>query len=177
MSYIKHLRKAWLGKESQELMKERKIEWRREPATIRVERPTKIDKAKSLGYKAKQGFLVVRERLKRGGRMTEQVSGGRRSKRSGRNKVVGKSYQTIAEERVAKKFPNCEVLNSYYVTKDGVYIWYEVILLDRAHPRVMADKDVNWAFFEQGRVFRGKTSSGRKGRGLRTKGKGSEKVR
>jgi len=40
----------------------------------------------------------------------------------------------IAEERAAKKYPNLEVLNSYYVTEDGSHKWYEVILVDPHHP-------------------------------------------
>ena len=177
MSYIKHLRKTFSSKESEELMQKRKIEWRKQPTTLRIPKPTKVDRARSLGYKAKQGFLIVRQKVKRGGRMTEKPAGGRRTKASGRNKVVSKNYQLIAEERVAKKYPNCEVLNSYYVTRDGQRVWYEVILVDKTHPSILRDKNYVWTLFDKSRVFRGKTSSGKKARGLRNKGLGAEKVR
>ena len=36
----------------------------------------------------------------------------------GIKKNLDKNYQLIAEERTSKKYPNCEVLNSYYVAKD-----------------------------------------------------------
>jgi large subunit ribosomal protein L15e len=173
----KYLKKTNRSKEVKDLMKQRKVVWRKEPATIRVDRPTKLDRARSLGYKAKQGFLVVRQRLKRGGRMREKPAGGRRSAHSGRTKIVDKNYKRVAEERVSRKYPNCEVLNSYYVTKDGLYMWYEIILVDACHPRVLYDKNTTHVFFSKGRAFRGLTSSGRKSRGLRKKGKGSEKTR
>ena len=93
--------------------------------------------------------------------------------------VLGRSYQTIAEIRAAKKYPNCEVLNSYWVAQDGLYYWHEIILVDRAAPEILADKNISWIADKQhkGRVFRGLTSSSRKSRGLRHKGKGAEKIR
>ena len=50
------------------LRQERLVAWRREPAVVRVERPTRLDRARSLGYKAKQGIIVVRAKVRRGGR-------------------------------------------------------------------------------------------------------------
>ena len=175
MGYIKYLKKTLASSASNDLMKQRKIEWRKGPSTVRAKKPTNILRARSLGYKAKQGILVVRQRVKRGGRMTEKPAGGRRSKRAGRNKVLDKSYQVVAEERVAKKYPNCEVLNSYEVTQDGQFTWYEVILVDKVHPRILFDKDKVFTLFNTGRAFRGLTSAGKKSRGLRNKGFGSEK--
>ena len=43
--------------------------------------------------------------------------------------TLKKNIQVIAEERVADKYPNTEVLNSYYVGEDGLYKYYEVILV------------------------------------------------
>ena len=90
---------------------------------------------------------------------------------------MDKSYQQVAEERSAKKYPNCEVLNSYYVAKDGISYWFEIILIDRAHPQVMASTVLRSIAAQRGRVYRGLTSSGKKSRGLRRKGKGAEKMR
>ncbi len=161
-----------------ELWKQRLVEWRREPAIVRVDKPTRLDRARSLGYKAKQGYLIVRVRLIRGGRKRPQFhGGGRRSRTMRRRKIVGKSYQWIAEERVSKKYPNCEVLNSYQVAVDGRYYWFEVILADRV--QVSKYKNMKWIAkgANKGRVFRGKTSAGKKSRGLSKKGKGAEKIR
>jgi len=56
-------------------------------------------------------------------------------------------------------------------------LWYEVILVDRSHPQILADKRINWIIVKKGRVFRGLTSAGRKSRGLKKKGIGTEKIR
>lgn len=181
MGTYKYIRQAWKKpKESlPELWKSRLILWRRQPATVRIERPTRLDRARSLGYRAKQGIIVARQRVLRGGRQKPKPAGGRRSKRMSRRKIVGKNYQQVAEERASKSFRNCEVLNSYYVAKDGRYYWYEIILVDKSHPAVIADPRLSWIAKQQhkGRVFRGLTSAGRKSRGLRHKGKGAEKAR
>jgi len=179
MGYIKYLKQTWNkpSTEVSELMKERQIEWRNQPTTVRISKPTRIDRARALGYKAKKGFVIVRQRLKRGGRQRPDIKGGRRSAHSSQRKVVGKNYQQIAEERANKAYPNCEVLNSYYITKDGKNIWYEIILIDRDSSTVYMSKNTAWARDTKGKVFRGMTSAGKKARGLRKKGIGSEKTR
>jgi large subunit ribosomal protein L15e len=153
------------------------ISWRKQPVTLRIEHPTRIDRARSLGYKAKQGFIIVRQRVNRGGKMREDNLGGRRPKTSRLKKVLDKNYQQIAEERAARKYNNCEVLNSYMVGKDGKRIWFEVIMIDRHHPNITRDLHLRMLAAQRGRVFRGLTSAGRKARGLRNKGFGAEKAR
>ncbi len=180
MGLYKYLREGWKkSKEVKDLYKQRIIEWSRQPATVRIARPTRLDRAKSLGYKAKQGIVVVRQRVPRGGRKREQFAGGRRGKTNRRNKVVSLNPRNIAEMRVARKYPNLEVLNSYYVGVNKYNRWYEVILVDPNHPQIINDKDLNWVTEPQHerRVFRGLTSAGKATRGLRHKGKGAEKVR
>ncbi len=158
------------------LWKQRLIKWRREPAIIRTDKPTRLDRARSLGYKAKQGYVVVRVKLLRGGRMRPSFRGaGRKSRNLRRRLVLEKSYQWVAEERAARKHPNCEVLNSYWIAKDGNYYWYEVILVDRE--QVSKYEGMEWLANARGRVFRGLTSAGKKSRGLYNKGKGAEKLR
>jgi large subunit ribosomal protein L15e len=95
------------------------------------------------------------------------------------SKTMGKSIQRIAEERASKKFPNMEVLNSYWVGQDGKLKYYEVIMVDGHHPSIRADKNLAWMAnaTHRGRAERGKTSAGRKGRGMRCKGIGTEKCR
>jgi len=155
--------------EYEKLMKSRLIEWRREPSIVRIEKPTRLDRARRLGYKAKPGFIVVRVRVRKGGLRKPRPRSGRRPKRMG---IYGhtpkKSLRLIAEERAARKYRNLEVLNSYYVGEDGLYKYYEVILVDSHHPAILSDPDINWIAnsSQRGRVFRGKTSAGRKMRGL-----------
>ncbi len=156
------------------------VEWRRGNAFVRVERPTRIDRARELGYRAKQGYVVVRARVRRGGRRRPRPMGGRHPKRRGLVKItMAKSIQRIAEERTAKHYPNMEVLNSYWVGEDGTHKYYEVILVDPNHPAIRSDPKINWICnpANRGRVFRGLTSAGKKGRGLLYKGKGAEKIR
>ncbi len=181
MGMYKYIREAW--KKPRETLKglwqQRLIEWRQQPVTLRIPKPTRLDRARSLGYKAKQGYIVIRQRVNRGGRMKEGGIKGRRPKRTSRRKDLRISYQVVAESRAVSKFPNLEVLNSYYVAEDGNYFWYEVILIDKANPSILADDRINWIAEKQhkGRSFRGLTSAGRKSRGLSNKGKGAEKIR
>ncbi len=178
MGVYKYLRELWKKpKKNIENYKQYLISWRREPAILRVEKPTRLDRARSLGYKAKQGVIVVRVRLLRGGRSKSRPSGGRRPKRASLRLDLDKSYKQIAEERAARKYPNMEVLNSYYLAEDGKNYWYEVILLDREHSSVKNDKQLSNVAKQKGRAFRGLTSSGKKSRGLRNKGIGAEKLR
>jgi large subunit ribosomal protein L15e len=175
MGYLKYLAKAW----KKPALHDRMVQWRTEPATLRVESPTRIDRARGLGYKAKQGVFVVRQRVTRGSHRRPRPKGGRRPKRFHTNKNLNLSYQTIAQQRAQKVYPNCEVLNSYWVGRDGKHFWYEIIMVDPINPSVMQDKNLNWISQKQhtGRSYRGLTSSAKKSRGLRHKGKGSEKTR
>jgi len=163
-----------------ELQWERMQVWRREGSVVKLHRPTRIDRARSLGYKAKQGVTVVRVSVRRGGRRASRYVRGRRTARMGVNtKTAGKSIQRIAEERASRKHPNMEVLNSYWVGQDGKQKWYEVILVDPNHPSVKSDSSLNWLAggSHRGRAERGKTSAGLKGRGMGKRGKGTEKCR
>jgi len=176
MGLYKKIRETW-NKGPRELVKSRLPEWRKDPTVMRIEKPTRLDKARSIGYKAKKGFIVVRVKLLRGGRRRPKPSGGRRSITNTRAKVLSLNYQKIAEERANRSFKNCEVLNSYYLAKDGKYGWYEVILADRQ--LVSRYKGYEWLAGKsnKGRVYRGKTLAGRRSRGLLKKGKGTEKLR
>ena len=181
MGYLKYVREIWKKPKENlgDIYRQRLIQWRKEPTTARLKHPTRPDRARSLGYKAKQGFIIVRQRVNRGGRQKPQIRSGRKPKRTTRRKILKMSYQIVAEQRAVKKYPNCEVLNSYWVGKDSQSYWYEVILVDKANPNILADKDINWIAEKQHtrRVYRGLTSAARKSRGLLHKGKGAEKLR
>lgn len=182
MAY-KYMAEEWAKPEDsfvEELMRQRLVEWRKQPTVTRIEHPTRLDRARKLGYKAKQGFVVVRTRVRRGGLRKLRPKAGRRPKRMGVTKFKpSKSIRLIAEERTAKKYPNLEVLNSYWVGEDGRNKWFEVILVDPNSPVIQADKDINWITERQhtSRVYRSMTSAGKSVRGLRHRGRGAEKVR
>ena len=147
-SFYRYISEAWKRPETSyagELRLKRLVKWRKEPAVIRLERPTRLDRARSLGYKAKQGIIIARAKVRRGGRRISRPKHGRKSKGMGVHKITpGKSLQRIAEERTARKYPNMEVLNSYWVAEDGKRKWYEIILVEPANPNIKSDKDLNW---------------------------------
>lgn len=145
-------------------------EWRDQGAIVATERPTRLDRARTLGYKAKQGYKIARTRIRRGNRRKQRFKAGRGPSKMGVNRITpGKSLQRIAEERASRKHPNMGVLGSYWVGQDGNYKWFEVILVDPDHPAVDVDVAKDGA-------GRGKTPAGKKGRGLRNRGTGSEKT-
>ncbi len=180
-SSYSYIRETWkkpklnLGK----LWQERLIEWRRSNVVVRVEKPTRLDRARALGYKAKRGFVIVRVRIGRGGRKRPKPKGGRRSKRQTIKKVLKMNYRWVAEQRAARKFPNLEVLNSYWVGEDGIHYFYEIIFVDPNRPEIKKDKNIKWIISKKHkkRAARGLTSAARKSRGLRKKGKRAIKIR
>ena len=177
-----HVREQWKKPDNsfQSPQQQRLIQWRQEGNFLRVEKPLRIDRARTLGYKAKTGYIVVRAWVRRGSLRKHKIKGGRKPSAKGIKKITAaKSTQRIAEERTAKKYSNMEVLNSYWVGEDGKHHYYEVILVDPVHPAIIKDPKINWISntSNKRRVLRGKTSAGQKGRGLRYKGKGAEKIR
>ncbi len=164
------LREAW-KKPDKQTLKERMVGWRKDPVVVKVEKPLRLDRARALGYKDKKGFVVARIRIKRGGHKRPRPNKGRRSKRLHTIKNLRMNYKGIAEQRVARKFKNLEVLNSYNVGKDGIHYFYEVILVDPSRPEIKNDKTINWITKPENkkRPMRGLTSAGKKSRGLRNK--------
>ncbi|MBR96721.1 MAG: 50S ribosomal protein L15e, partial [Euryarchaeota archaeon] len=130
------------------------------------------------------GVVLVRTRVRRGGLRKGKIHMKRKPSKAGISKItMAKNTQRIAEERVARHFPNLEVLNSYWVGQDGKHKYFEVIMIDTHHPAIINDKQLgvfcaaNGNKAHKGRVYRGKTSAGKRGRGLHNKGKGAEKLR
>jgi large subunit ribosomal protein L15e len=121
-------------------IKARAVQLRKEPAMLRVERPWRLDRARSLGYKAKEGVVVVRMRVSRGGMRKKRPTSGRRPKHMGVLKIKSAvSSQEVAERRVLQRHPNMKLLGSYFVWKDGIHAWYECILVDPMHPAIRKD--------------------------------------
>ncbi len=130
-------RRLWSDPKYNRYLTQMRMKWRREPAIVRVERPTRLDRARALGYRAKQGYVVVRVRVSKGGLRKIPPKLGRRQKRMGISKIKRQlSLQTIAEQRAKRKFRNLTVLGSYYVGEDGKYKWFEVVMRDENHPAV-----------------------------------------
>jgi len=170
MGYLKYISKVWKNSET---VKSRLLEWRREPVIVRLEKPSRLDRARSLGYKAKQGFVVIRIRVLKGGRTRPRFKAGRKPSKMGMLKYYPKkSLRWISEEKVARKFKNMEILNSYYVGEDGVHVWHEIILVDPSHLVTKKNLGLKWIAGKsnRSRVHRGLTGAGKKSRGLTKKG-------
>ncbi|MFH0885266.1 MAG: hypothetical protein V1861_06155 [Candidatus Micrarchaeota archaeon] len=142
-------------KERDAVFRNKIMQWRAGPAIARVERPSNIARARTLGYQAKQGYIVVRARVDKGRRTRRKTMGGRKHKNNYRFVQPQMSHQAIVEQRVNRLFRNMEVLNSYWVGEDGNYKFFEVILADPAKPSVNISSAIRG-----GKAFRGLTSAG-----------------
>ena len=68
---LQYVEELWKKKQSDVLrflLRVRCWEYRQLPGIIRLTGPSRPDKARMLGYKAKQGFVIYRVRVRRGGR-------------------------------------------------------------------------------------------------------------
>jgi large subunit ribosomal protein L15e len=124
-----------------------------------------------LGYRAKQGYVIYRIRVRRGNRKKQVPKGCTygKPKHHGVNQIKPiRSLQAVAEERVGRRIGSLRVLNSYWVAQDSTYKYFEVILLDPFHKAIRRDPRAQWICkpVHKHREMRGKTSAGRKSRGL-----------
>ena len=185
MGAYKYLEEVWKKKQSDVmrfLLRVRAWEYRQMSAVHRVSRPTRPDKARRLGYKAKQGFVVYRVRIRRGGRKRPFAKGiiHGKPKHQGVNQYkFARNLRSVAEERVGRKLGGLRVLNSYWVNCDAAYKWYEVILVDPFHKAIRRDPRINWITRPtmKHRELQGKTAAGRHGRGLTRKSRGQQMIR
>ncbi|KAK8814400.1 hypothetical protein WA158_008262 [Blastocystis sp. Blastoise] len=173
MGAYKYLEELWKKKQADVLrflLRVRAWEYRR------VAHPTRIDKAHRLGYKAKQGFVIVRSAIRRGGRKRPNPKGivYGKPKHQGITQLKNvRNLRSIAEERVGKAYANLRVLNSYWVNQVyATYKYYEVILVDPSHNAIRNDARINWICnpVHKHRELRGLTSAGRHHRGMLKRG-------
>ncbi len=71
MFILQYLEELWKRKQSDVLrflLRVRCWEFRQLPGIVRLTGPSRPDKARRMGYKAKQGYVVYRVRVRRGGR-------------------------------------------------------------------------------------------------------------
>ena len=136
---------VWLKmlKENPIELRQKAVIWRNQNAVTRVEKPSRIARARRLGYKAKQGIIVVRMRVGTGGMRKQRPRGGRRPKHLGVTKIKADvSMKQVSERRVLERYPNMKLLGSYFLYKDGMHYWFEIILADPSHPRIAKDKEI-----------------------------------
>jgi large subunit ribosomal protein L15e len=120
----------------------RAILLRKAPTMERLERPSRLDRARMLGYKAKEGVVVVRIKVGAGGMRRQRPTSGRRPKHLGVLRIKSaESVQKVAERRVREKHTNLKLLGSYLLWVDGKHRWYEMVLIDPLHPAIKKDYD------------------------------------
>ena len=137
--------KVWLKlwKENSPELRDRVVSWRKQDAVTRIEKPSRILRARRLGYKAKQGIIVIRMRVGTGGMRKKRPTGGRRPKHLGVTRIkAAVNMKQVADRRVLERYPNMALLGSYFIYKDGMHYWFEVILADPSHPRIIKDKEL-----------------------------------
>jgi len=181
MGAYKYLEELWKKKQSDVLrflLRIRCWEYRQLPAVHRATRPSRPDKARRLGYKAKQGFVIYRVRVRRGGRkrpISKGIVYGKPATQGVNQLKWERSLRSKAEERAGRRCGNLRVLNSYWVNQDAAYKYYEVILIDPSHNAIRNDPRVNWICKPtmKHRELRGLTATGKKSRGLQS-GKGGK---
>ena len=136
---------VWLNlwRDNAPSLRDRAVRWRKEKALTRIKKPSRIQKARRLGYKAKQGIVVIRMRVGTGGMRRQRPRGGRRPKHLGVTRIKADvNMKTVSERRVLERHPNMKLLGYYFLYKDGMHYWHEVILADPSHPRVSKDKEL-----------------------------------
>jgi len=185
MGAYRFISELWKKKQSDVmrfLARVRCWELRHLPVVHRASRPTRPDKARMLGYKAKQGYVVYRVRVRRGGRRRPAHRGI--VWRKPRNEWIlgmprAHNLRSIAEIRAGARCMNLRVLNSYPIGEDGTFKFFEVIMVDPSHPAIRRDPQINWICNPtmKHRELRGLTSAGKKYRGLWGKGHKYNKTR
>ncbi|KAM7253441.1 hypothetical protein ACFE04_021595 [Oxalis oulophora] len=98
-------------------------EYRQLPSIVRVTRPSRPDKARRLGFKAKQGYVVYRVRVRHGGRKRPVPKGivyGKPTNQGVTQLKFQRSKRSVAEERAGRKLGGLKVLNSYWINEVSI---------------------------------------------------------
>ncbi|KAI8823524.1 ribosomal protein L15e [Fimicolochytrium jonesii] len=184
MGGYKYLEELYKKKQSDVLrflLRVRCWEYRQLNVIHRASRPSRPDKARRLGYKAKQGYVIYRIRVRRGNRKRLAPKGqvyGKPASQGISQLKYQRSARATAEERVGRKCGNLRVLNSYWVNQDATYKFFEVIAVDPQHKAIRRDPRINWIVdpVHKRREARGLTAIGKQNRGI-GKGHGHNKTR
>lgn len=169
--YLEELQRKKQSDVSRFLYRVRCWEYRQKNVVHRASQPSRPEKARKLGYKAKQGFVIFRIRVRRGGRKKPAPKGATYGKPTNEGVTQLKNQRSlrgIAEERVGRKASNMRVLNSYWVNQDSTYKYFEIIAVDPSHKAIRRDPRYNWIVnpVHKHRESRGLTQAGKKSRGI-----------
>ena len=182
-SMYAYVREAWKKPAEtgvKELQWQRMQEWRREGSVVRLEHPTRIDRARNLGYKAKQGIAVVRVTYKAGRAAEIPVRprpavcpDGEEPHHPGEKSSAncrGTGFREIS--RTWKCSTPTGLARTGSRSGSRLSLWTATTRPFRPTRPLLAAKPAH-----RGRAERGKTSAGGKGRGMMTRGRGTEKTR
>ena len=117
MGAYKYLQELYRKKQSdllRFLLRVRCWQYRQLSAIHRASRPTRPDKARRLGYKAKQGYVVYRVRVRRGGRKRPVPKGATMGKPTNQGVTQLKfqrSHRSVAEVSSLYNFPGIRSSN------------------------------------------------------------------
>lgn len=169
--YLEEIHKRKQSELLRFLLRIRCWEYRQLNVIHRASRPSRPDKARRLGYKAKQGYVVYRIRVRRGNRKRLAPKGqvyGKPVNQGIAELKFQRSARSVAEQRIGRRCGNLRVLNSYWVNQDSTYKFFEVILVDPNHKAIRRDPRINWIVnpVHKHRECRGLTAVGRKNRGV-----------
>merc|ERR1711868_301626 len=165
--YLEELQKKKQSDVMRFLLRVRCWELRQLNVIHRASRPSRPDKARRLGYKAKQGYVIYRVRVRRGGRKRPVPKGATYGKptNQGINQLkFQRSLRSVAEERAGRYCGGLRVLSSYWIGQDSTYKYFEVIMVDPQHKAIRRDPRINWLCkaVHKPRELRGLTAAGRK---------------
>merc|ERR1712199_52928 len=174
MGAYKYQNELWRKKQSdvmKYILRLRSWHFRQLPAIHRASRPSRPEKARLMGYKAKQGYSVFRVRVRRGCRKRLAPKGATYGKpvHEGVNQLkFQRRIQSVAEERAGKALGGLRVVNSYWAAEDSTYKYYEVVMVDPQHKVIRRDADMQWITqpVHKHRECKGLTSAGKKSRGV-----------
>ena len=156
-------------------------EYRQLPSIVKCSKTARPDKARRMGYKSKQGYVLYRVRVPRGSPKRKNAKGivyGKPVHQGIKGIKATRSLRCVAEQRAAKRCGNLRVLNSFWVAEDATFKYFEVIMVDPSHKAIRRDPRINWivAGVHKHRELHGVTSAGKKSRGLRVKGNFATRV-
>merc|ERR1712231_3580 len=120
----KYMNEVWRKKSSDTMRYLQRIrvwQYRNLNTIHRASKPTRPEKARRLGYKATQGFVVYRIKIRRGGRKKPVPKGATMGKPTNMGVFVqfARRLQSVAEERVGRHCGSLRVMNSYWVGEDS----------------------------------------------------------
>ncbi|XP_037363273.1 60S ribosomal protein L15-like [Talpa occidentalis] len=174
MGTYKYILELWRKKQRNVMRFLLRVCWWQFPqlsAPHRAPRPTQPDKARRLGYKAKQGYVIYRIRVLRGGRkhpVPKAATYGKPVHHGVNQLKFARSLQSVAEERAGHHCGALRGLNSHWVGEDSTYKFFEIILIHPFHKAIRRNPDTQWITkpVHKHREMWGLTSAGPKSCGL-----------